>query len=161
MDAEPGIPDPHEMLDFEVALRFVQRARAIGAEHGLRVTVAVHDEAGHPVLVARGSHKWHGPYMAMGKARLAAAFGKPTAVLLENWRDRPLFAASLNDVLPGGVTLNPGGYPILAGQRVIGAIGVGGGTPDQDDMVARLTVEELAGVSNGAAVATASDSERS
>jgi glc operon protein GlcG len=161
MDAEPGIPDPREMLDFEVALRYVQRARAIGAEHGLRVTVAVHDEAGHPVLVARGSHKWHGPYMAMGKARLAAAFGKPTAVLLENWRDRPLFAASLNDVLPGGVTLNPGGYPILAGQRVIGAIGVGGGTPDQDDMVARLTVEELGGASNGAAVATASDSERS
>jgi glc operon protein GlcG len=161
MDAEPGIPDPREMLEFEVALRYVQRARAIGAEHGLNVTVAVHDEAGHPVLVARGSHKWHGPYMAMGKARLAAAFGKPTAVLLENWRDRPLFAASLNDVLPGGVTLNPGGYPILAGQRVIGAIGVGGGTPDQDDMVARLTVEELAGASNGAAVATASDSERS
>jgi glc operon protein GlcG len=161
MDAKLDIPDPHDVLDFELALRYVQRARAIGVEHGLKVTVAVHDGAGHPVLVARGSHKWHGPYMAMGKARLAAAFGKPTAVLLDNWRDRPLFAASLNDVLPGGVTLNPGGYPIVAGSRVIGAIGVGGGTPDQDHMVARLTVESLAGVINGAAVPTASDSERS
>lgn len=168
MVVEPGKPDPQAVLDFDLALRYVQRARAIGAEHGLRVTVAVHDAAGHPVLVARGSHKWHGPYMAMGKARLAAAFGKPTAVLLENWRDRPLFAASLNDVLPGGVTLNPGGYPILSAGHVIGAIGVGGGTPEQDDMVAQATVDAIAAeiaTSNGFAVPTAStsasDSERS
>ncbi|MFD5112875.1 heme-binding protein [Streptomyces sp. NPDC058220] len=131
-------------MDFEWALRYVMKARELGAERGLHVTVAVHDAAGHPVLVARGSEKWHGPYMAMGKARLAAAFGKPTAVLLENWRDRPLFASSLNDVLPGGVTLNPGGYPIAVDGRIVGAIGVGGGTPDEDDMVARLTVEALA-----------------
>lgn len=151
-----------ESLDFELALRYVLRARAIGAAHGLKVTVAVHDAAGHPVLVARGSHKWHGPYMAMGKARLAAAFEKPTSVLLENWRDRPLFAASLNEVLPGGVTPNPGGYPILAGAHVIGAIGVGGGTPEQDDMVAHLTVDAIAAeiaASNGFAVSTASASE--
>lgn len=142
-EADQAAPHGGE-LDFDLAMRYVLQARAIGREHGLRVTVAIHDPAGHPVLVARGSEKWHGPYLAMGKARLAAAFRKPTRVLLENWRDRPLFAAGLSDVLPGGVTLNPGGYPILDGGRMIGAIGVGGGTPDQDDMVARRTVEALA-----------------
>lgn len=130
-------------LDFDRALEYVLRARAIGAERGLRVTVAVHDAAGHPILVARGSDRWHGPYMAMGKARLAAAFRKPTSVLLEQWRDRPLFAASLTEVIPGGVTLNPGGYPIVSAGEVIGAIGIGGGSPEQDDLVARLTVEAL------------------
>lgn len=133
-------PDP---LDFESALVYVRRAREIGAEMGLRVTVAVHDLAGHPILVARGSDRWHGPYMAMGKARLAAAFRKPTSVLLDNWRERPLFAASLTEVIPGGVTLNPGGYPIVVNGEIVGAIGVGGGSPDQDDLVARLTVEAL------------------
>jgi uncharacterized protein GlcG (DUF336 family) len=132
-------------LDFDRALTYVLRAREIGAELGLRVTVAVHDAAGHPVLVARGSDRWHGPYMAMGKARLAAAFQKPTSVLLENWQDRPLFPLSLTEVLPGGVTLNPGGYPIVENGEVVGAIGVGGGSPDQDELVARRTVADLAG----------------
>jgi uncharacterized protein GlcG (DUF336 family) len=128
-------------MDFEAAMVYVDRARKIGAQMGLRVTVAVHDAAGHPVVVARGGDKWHGPYMAMGKARLAAAFQKPTADLVEQWRDRPLFPASLIEVIPGGVTVNPGGHPIFVDGECVGAIGVGGGNPEQDAEVARLTVE--------------------
>lgn len=128
-----------------MALDIIQRARQLGREHKLRVTVAVHDAAGHPVAVVRGSAKrWHGPYMAMGKARLAAAFQKPTAELVKMWSDRPLFPTSLVEVIPGGVTVNPGGYPIFLDGECIGAIGVGGGSPDQDDLVARLAVEGFA-----------------
>jgi uncharacterized protein GlcG (DUF336 family) len=94
------------------------------------------------VALARGKN-WHGPYMAFGKARLAAAFRKPTSQLLEQWADRPLFAQSLTTVLPQGVTLNPGGYPIYQGGECIGAIGVGGSSPEDDDTVARLTAESL------------------
>lgn len=135
-----SLPECPTALDFELALEYVTTARSIGREHGLLITVAVHDPAGHPVLVARGSHKWHGPYMAMGKARLAAAFGRSTAELVENWQARPMFADSLNSVIPGGVTVNPGGEPIILRGNMIGAIGVGGGTPDQDGRVARETV---------------------
>lgn len=132
-------------LNFELALEYVQTARSIGRELGLQVSVAVHDPAGHPVLVARGSQKWHGPYMAMGKARLAAAFGRSTAELVEKWADRPMFADSLNSVIPGGVTVNAGGEPIILLGNMIGAIGVGGGTPDQDGRVARDTVTAVDG----------------
>ena len=128
-------------MDFEAAMVIVERARKIGARMGLRVTVAVHDAAGHPVVVARGGEKWHGPYMAMGKARLAAAFQKPTSTLVEQWRDRPLFPASLTDIIPGGVTINPGGHPIFVDGVCVGAIGVGGGSPEQDAEVARLAAE--------------------
>jgi uncharacterized protein GlcG (DUF336 family) len=124
-------------VDFDRALEYVQRARAIARERGLNVSVAVHDTAGHPVAVARGK-SWHGPYMAMGKARLASAFRKPTAQLMEQWKDRPLFPQSLTTVLPGEITLNPGGYPIFENGEFVGAIGVGGGSPAQDDAVARL-----------------------
>lgn len=124
-------------MDFERALEYVQRARSIARERGLNVSVAVHDTAGHPVAVARGK-SWHGPYMAMGKARLASAFRKPTAQLMEQWKDRPLFPQSLTSVLPGEITLNPGGYPIFENGEFVGAIGVGGGSPTQDDAVARL-----------------------
>jgi glc operon protein GlcG len=124
-------------VEFEKALEYVLRARAIAKERGLNVSVAVHDTAGHPVAVARGK-SWHGPYMAMGKARLASAFRKPTAQLVEQWKDRPLFPMSLTTVLPGEITLNPGGYPIYEDGQFIGAIGVGGGSPSQDDAIARL-----------------------
>jgi len=120
-------------VDTDVALELVATGRRIGREHGLVVTVAVVDAAGHPVA----------PYLAFGKARLAAAFRKPTSELLEQWADRPLFAQSLGDVIPQGVTLNPGGHPVFDGDACIGAIGVGGGRPDQDDEVARLTAESF------------------
>jgi len=125
-------------MEYEQALVYLQRAKAIGKERGVEVSVAIHDPAGHPVLVARGkSEAWHGPYMAMGKARLAAAFRKPTAELCEQWEKRPMFAQSLTEVIPGGVTLNKGGYPLFEDGQLLGAIGVGGGSPEVDDYVAR------------------------
>lgn len=125
-------------------MEYALAARKLGQEEGIRPTVAVHDAAGHPLVVIRGHvGKWHGPYMAMGKARLAAAFQKPTADLCERWEERPFFPMSLVDLIPGGVTVNPGGYPIFAGTRCIGALGVGGGPPEVDDRVARLTVEGM------------------
>lgn len=131
-------------MEPELALDIIHRARQLGREHNLQVTVAVHDAAGHPVALLRGSaQRWHGPYMAMGKARLAAAFQRPTAELIEMWRDRPMFPASLIEIIPGGVTVNPGGHPIFQDGECIGAVGVGGGSPDQDGLVARLTVEAL------------------
>ena len=130
------------MMTYEKALAYLTKAKAIGAENGAEVSVAALDAAGHPVLLARGkAEAWHGPYMAAGKARLAAAFRKPTAQLLDQWADRPLFPQSLVDAIPGGVVLNKGGYPIFEDGRCIGALGVGGGAPDLDDRVARETVE--------------------
>jgi len=131
-------------VDFETGRKFLDKAKAIGASKGVEVSVAVVDAAGHPVVVARGkAEAWHGPYMAAGKARLAAAFRKPTVKLIEQWADRPLYPMSLTSVIPGGVTLNPGGYPIFANGECIGAIGVGGSSPTSDDEVARLTGEAL------------------
>ncbi len=130
-------------METEAALELVMIARRIAAERGLAMTVAVHDAAGHPVVVVRGKRKWHGPYTAMGKARLASAFQKPTKDLIEQWADRPLFPQSLTTVMPGEITLNPGGYPIFVDGECIGAIGVGGSNPDNDHAVARDAVLEF------------------
>ena len=131
-------------MDYDRAMTFVTTAKAFGAQAGVEVSVAVLDAAGHPVVVARGkADAWHGPYMAAGKARLAAAFRKPTAQLLEQWAERPLYAMSLTEIIPGGVTLNKGGYPIFADGACIGAIGVGGGSPEVDDDIAQRTVAAL------------------
>jgi len=133
-------------VDYRTAMTYVEAAKRIAAERGVEVSVAVLDAAGHPVVIARGKpDAWHGPYMAAGKARLAAAFRKSTKQLLEQWADRPLYPMSLTEIIPGGVTLNPGGYPIFADGECIGAIGVGGGSPEVDDAVARDAVAAVAG----------------
>ncbi len=130
-------------MDTDAALALMAIARRIAAERGLAMTVAVHDAAGHPVVVVRGKQKWHGPYTAMGKARLASAFQKPTKDLVEQWAERPLFAQSLIEVIPGGVTVNPGGYPVIVDGECIGAIGVGGSTPENDHALAAAAVAEF------------------
>jgi glc operon protein GlcG len=131
-------------MDTDRALQLIVDGRQLAHELGMVATIAVVDAAGHPVALARGK-SWHGPYLAFGKARLAAAFRKPTAALLEQWKDRPLFAQSLTEVIPQGVTLNPGGYPIFDGDECIGAFGVGGGSPDQDEELARRIVQQWTG----------------
>ena len=131
-------------MKFERAMTILARAKEIGQDRGIEVSVAIVDAAGHPVLVARGKEDaWHGPYMAQGKARLAAAFRRPTAALLESWAERPLYPQSLSGVLPFEVTLNPGGYPLFEDGECIGAIGVGGSNPENDDAVAAATVAAL------------------
>ena len=132
-------------METDAALDLIATARRIAGEHGLTVTVAVVDAAGHQVALARGKN-WHGPYMAFGKARLSAAFRKPTRQLLEEWADRPLFAQSLTAIIPQGVTLNAGGYPIFHNGSCIGAIGIGGSSPENDDLIARLSVEVIGGL---------------
>jgi len=131
-------------LDYDLALKFVQKAKELGRTRDADMSVAILDAAGHPVLVARGKpDAWHGPYMAAGKARLAAAFKKGTKELMEQWKDRPAFPLSLTEIIPGGVTLNPGGYPITIDGECVGAIGVGGGAPETDDWVALETVKQM------------------
>jgi uncharacterized protein GlcG (DUF336 family) len=133
-------------MDFDLALKYVLKAKSLGSERNVEVSVAVVDAAGHPVLFARGKMEaWHGLYMSAGKARLAAAFRKPTAKLMEQWADRPLYAASLTTIIPGGVTLNPGGYPIFEDGDCIGAFGIGGGPPEIDDEIAKQTLDAMGG----------------
>ena len=63
-------------MDFEQAWPYVEKARAIAKERGLVITVAVHDDAGHPVALARGKN-WHGPYMQNESGIPSDPWGNP------------------------------------------------------------------------------------
>lgn len=73
------------------------------------------------------------------KAQTALAFRTPTATLAERTTD-PIRAQSL---LAAGFTLLGGGLPLTADGQVIGAVGVGGGSPDQDIQVAEAGLAAL------------------
>ncbi|MGH7357765.1 MAG: heme-binding protein, partial [Candidatus Rokuibacteriota bacterium] len=71
-----------------------------------------------------------------GKAVAAANFRRPTKEMVELAREHPAFWNALPGVVHGEVLASTGGVPIAAGGRVIGAIGCGGGTGEQDHQCA-------------------------
>jgi glc operon protein GlcG len=74
------------------------------------------------------------------KAQTALAFGTSTATLAERVANNPVRAQSF---LAAGFTLLGGGLPITDNGQVIGAIGVGGGSPEQDAQVAEAGLAAL------------------
>ena len=75
------------------------------------------------------------------KAQTALAFRTPTGVLAERVAADPV---RLQSFLTAGFTLLGGGIPLALGGQVVGAIGVGGGSPEQDIQVAQAGAHVLA-----------------
>lgn len=74
------------------------------------------------------------------KARTAARYRRPTVVFERLSGKGPFFAylATLDDVI-----MSRGGNPLVVGGKVIGAIGVSGGSGSQDDVVSLAGVAAL------------------
>ena len=117
----------------EQALRAAQqKARDLGSP----MTVSVVDEAGRLVLSARGDGTgFFTPETSRAKATAAAAFRKSTTALAE-LRKVHVFWEVMPTIVDGQALPTPGGAPIVRQGRVIGGIGCGGGTGEQDQQCA-------------------------
>jgi len=113
----------------ETAVRAAQaKAKALGAP----MTVTVVDEAGRLVLAARGDGTgFLSPETSRAKAMAAVAFKRPTKELAELVAQGG-FWSIVPTVLQGQVLPTLGGTPIVRAGQVIGGIGCGGGTGQQD-----------------------------
>jgi uncharacterized protein GlcG (DUF336 family) len=74
------------------------------------------------------------------KARTSARYRRATVVFERLTGKGPFFAylATLDDVI-----MSRGGNPLMEGGKVIGAIGVSGGTGSQDDVISQAGVAAL------------------
>ena len=79
--------------------------------------------------------------ISQGKARAAARFRRPTLVF-ERLIAKGQYFAYL-PTLGAGIVGSRGGNPIVVGGKVVGAIGVSGGTGTQDDVVSLAGVAAL------------------
>ena len=102
------------------------------AKNNWNVSVAVVDTHGFLVYFERMENTQYASNdIAIGKARAAATYRRPTRVFMEVINKTPATAT-----LPG-VFASPGGVPIMADGRVTGAVGVSGVTGDQDEQCAK------------------------
>lgn len=117
------------------------------ADTGLKVNIAVVDDGGHLVAFARmdGGRPASGA-TALTKAVSAATFRQETGSLPAKGEPDLLLSLSLPAAAAasgGKLTPLKGGVPIVVDGQVIGAVGVGGGSGEQDAEVAKAGIKAL------------------
>lgn len=144
----PLITKGHARLHLAGAELALQAAKSKAAEMKLKVNIAVVDDGGHLLAFARldGARPASG-YTAITKATTAATFRAATGPVPPGTKDPdPLLNLSLQNAAAasgGKLTTLYGGVPIVVDGDVIGAIGIGGGSGEQDAEIAKAGVEAL------------------
>ena len=127
-------------LTLEAAKLMAAAAEATAAKNGWKVVIAVADDGGHALLVHRidGTQSSSVP-TAMGKARSAVAYKRPTRILEEM-----INKGRFSFLSAGGepVALQ-GGLPIEIDGQLVGGIGVSGVKASDDEIVAQAGLDAL------------------
>jgi uncharacterized protein GlcG (DUF336 family) len=111
--------------------------RGLGKARGLgfRVAIAVVDDAGHLVACHRmDGALWVTPEIARAKANASAAFQASTLDLEERFnKGRQLFAGNVAALGEYAFVFGRGAMPLAIDGRVVGAVGVSGAVPADND----------------------------
>lgn len=125
-------PSAKEGVTLERANAVVEAARQKAEQIGVAQNIAVVDEGNRLVAFARMDGAWIGSIdIAQSKAFTARAFDMETKTLGKAAQPgEPLFGIHASN--HGKIIIFAGGIPLKDGDRVVGAIGVSGGTVEQD-----------------------------
>ena len=128
-------------MRLEDARRIIAAAEKKAAEIGQPMNIAVADEGGNLVAHVRMDNAWIGSIdIAQKKAFTSRAFDIATKNLAEHSQSGGQFFgihASNN----GKIVIFAGGIPLKKEGKVVGAIGVSGGSGEQDHAVAEAGVK--------------------
>jgi len=122
------------------ALAVLDAARAKAEQIDVPMNIAIVDEGNNLVAFARMDDAWLGSIdIAQNKAYTARAFDMPTEDLAPLAQPgEPLYGIEASN--QGRLIVFAGGIPLVSGGRVVGAIGVSGGSVEQDQEVAEAGV---------------------
>lgn len=129
-----------KVLSYDGARKVLDTAVAKAKSMNVPQCICVVDAGGHLLAFARMDGAFAMSFdTAFMKAKTAASYGLPTGGI-EAGIDIKLAIATQ------GQRINlPGGLPIIVDGRVIGAIGVGSGTGEQDRQVALAAIRTIEG----------------
>ena len=124
------------MITLEDARRIIAAAEKKAAEIGQPMNIAVADVGGNLVAHVRMDNAWIGSIdISIKKAWTARAFDIATKDLAEHSQSGGQFFG-INSSNDGKVMIFAGGIPLKQNGRVVGGIGVSGGSGEQDHAVA-------------------------
>jgi glc operon protein GlcG len=127
-------------LTLEAARRIASAAEAEALRHEFTMCIAIVDDGGHLLCFERMDDTQLGSIeVAIAKARSALMFKRPTKAL----EDRLTGGWTPTLGLPGMVPVE-GGLPLIVDDEIIGAIGISGGSAQQDGQIAAAGLAILA-----------------
>jgi uncharacterized protein GlcG (DUF336 family) len=131
-----------KVLTLDAAKKIATAAETEAKKRGATVVIVVVDDGGHLLLLERlDDTQVASVEVGIGKARTAAIFRRPSKVFEDQVRDGRVAALAL----PGATPLQ-GGIPIEFEGKVIGAIGVSGNTPQEDEDIAKVGAANAANI---------------
>jgi glc operon protein GlcG len=129
-----------KILTLEAARVALEGAEAEARRNNWRVVIAVVDDGGHTVLLARlDGAQWSSISTAEEKARAAVAWKRPSRLLEESVNGGRTGFLSISQ----GMALLQGGVPIEVEGAILGAVGVSGVKASDDELVALAGVNAL------------------
>jgi uncharacterized protein GlcG (DUF336 family) len=127
-------------LTFEGAQKLLAAAIAKAREMNVPQCICIVDSGGHLLTMGRMDGAFALSFeTALRKAKTAAAYGIPTGNIA------PALELKLAIGTDGQRINLFGGLPVIVDDHVIGAIGVGSGTGEQDREVAAAALGDIAG----------------
>jgi uncharacterized protein GlcG (DUF336 family) len=131
------------VITLEEARRIISAAEEKARQMGQPMNIAVMDAGRNLVAFHRMDGAWVASTdIAIDKAFTSAGRGLTTRKIGEMAQPgQPLFG--INTTNGGRIVIFAGGVPLTRGDEVIGAIGVSGGTVDEDEEVAEAGVAAL------------------
>ena len=133
-------------LKLEMAEKAVRAAQAKARELGTPMTVTVVDSAGRLILCARGDGTgFFTPETSRAKAVAAAAFKRATKEMAHLRESAPAFWGNVAAALGGQALPSIGAVPVISNGKLIGAVGCGGGTGEQDHLCAEAGAAAISG----------------
>jgi uncharacterized protein GlcG (DUF336 family) len=130
-------------LTLEDARTVIAAAEAKAAEIGQPMNIAVVDAGGNLVSHVRMDGAWLGSIdISINKAFTSRAFDIQTKDLGDNSQPNQQFYG-IHASNHGRIMIFAGGIPLQQGNAVVGAIGVSGGSGEQDQAVAAAGAKAL------------------
>jgi uncharacterized protein GlcG (DUF336 family) len=136
----PLVLPSKKVLTLEAARLVAAAAEATASANGWKVVIAVVDDGGHALYLQRlDGTQSSSVETALGKAKAAVGFKRPTRVLEEMVNNgRYSFLSA-----PGQPVLLQGGLPIEIDGQLVGAVGVSGVKASDDEIIAKSGIDAL------------------
>ncbi len=127
-----------QSIGLERAKEVMAAAEAEAKKRNWKMNIAVVDTNGELVQFERmeGAQIGSGS-ISIGKARTAARFRRESRAFYNAFETGHGYVATLDPTL----VASPGGFPLIEGGKLIGAVGCSGGTGDQDAAVCKMGAE--------------------
>jgi glc operon protein GlcG len=137
-DAMPFDIPYGQSIGLEHAEQVMAAAEAEAKKRNWKMNIAVVDTNGELVQFERmeGAQIASGS-ISVGKARTAARFRRESRLFYNAFETGHGYVSTLDPTL----VASPGGFPLVEGGKLIGAVGCSGGTGDQDAAVCKAGAE--------------------